>query len=39
MKEKLVRDVMEFGVPACEINTSLPDVARLLSQEARDIWS
>ena len=37
MKDKLVRDVMEFGVPACETTTSLTDVARLLSQEARDI--
>ena len=37
MKDKLVRDVMEIGVPACKANTSLTDVARLLSQEGRDI--
>jgi CBS domain-containing protein len=37
MKDKLVRDVMEFGVPACEVTASLADVARLLSLEARDI--
>jgi CBS domain-containing protein len=37
MKDKLVRDVMEIGVPVCKINTSLPDVAWLLSHEARDI--
>jgi CBS domain-containing protein len=37
MKEKLVRDVMAFGVPVCNSNTSLTDVARLLSEEARDV--
>jgi len=37
MKKKLVRDVMAIGVPACKPMTSLPDVARLLSEEARDI--
>jgi CBS domain-containing protein len=37
MKDKLVRDVMEIGVPVCKTNTSLPDVARLLSQQTRDI--
>jgi CBS domain-containing protein len=37
MKHKLVREVMEIGVPACKISTPLADVARLLSQEARDI--
>jgi CBS domain-containing protein len=37
MKEKLVRDVMEIGVPACKTNTCLTDVARLLAEEARDI--
>jgi CBS domain-containing protein len=37
MKNKLVRDVMQFGVPVCKTSTSLPDVARLLAQEVRDI--
>jgi CBS domain-containing protein len=37
MKDKLVRDVMSFGVPACEADTSLTVVALLLAQEARDI--
>lgn len=37
MKDKLVRDVMDYGVPSCKADTSLSDVARLLSQEARDI--
>ena len=37
MKEKLVRDVMAFGVPVCTSNTSIIDVARLLSEEARDV--
>lgn len=37
MKDKLVRDVMEIGVPVCKTHTSLSDVARLLSQQARDI--
>jgi CBS domain-containing protein len=37
MKEMLVRDVMQIGVPACETNSSLTDVARLLSEEARDV--
>lgn len=37
MKDKLVRDVMAFGVPACDVNTSLTNVARLLAQEVRDI--
>ncbi len=35
MKDKLVRDVMSFGVPACAADTSLADVALLLAQEAR----
>lgn len=37
MKDKLVRDVMAIGVPACRIDTSLTDVARMLSEEERDI--
>jgi CBS domain-containing protein len=37
MKDKLVRDVMEIGVPACNTDTSLTDVARMLSEEGRDI--
>jgi CBS domain-containing protein len=37
MKDKLVRDVMEIGVPACKTTTSLTDVARMLSLEGRDI--
>ena len=37
MKNKLVRDVMEIGVPACKTTTTLIDVARLLSQEGREI--
>ncbi len=37
MKEKLVRDIMQLGVPACETDTPLPDVARLLSEEERDV--
>jgi CBS domain-containing protein len=37
MKDKLVRDVMDIGVPVCKTNASLPAVARLLSHEARDI--
>ena len=37
MKEKPVRDLMAFGVPACKTNTCLTDVARLLCEEARDI--
>ncbi len=37
MKDKLVRDVMQFGVPACGTDTSLTDIARMLSEEARDI--
>jgi CBS domain-containing protein len=37
MKEKLVRDVMAIGVPACKTDTSLTDVARMLSEEVRDI--
>jgi CBS domain-containing protein len=37
MKNKLVRDVMEIGVPGCNTDTSLTDVARLLSEEGRDI--
>ncbi len=37
MLEKLVRDVMELGVPACKTNTPLTEVARMLSEEARDI--
>lgn len=37
MKDKLVRDVMAIGVPACQANTSLTDAARLLSLEERDI--
>ena len=37
MKEMLVRDLMQIGVPACEINASLIDVAQLLSEEARDM--
>jgi CBS domain-containing protein len=37
MKDKLVRDVMTFGVPSCTVDTSLTEVAHLLSHEARDI--
>jgi CBS domain-containing protein len=37
MKEKLVRDTMQLGVPACETNTPLTDVARLLAREGRDV--
>ncbi len=37
MNEKLVRDTMQLGVPACEADTSLPDVARLLAEEERDV--
>jgi CBS domain-containing protein len=37
MKDKLVRDVMSIGVPACKTTTSLPDVARMLFEEGRDI--
>ncbi len=37
MKKKLVRDIMQLGVPACETDTPLPDVARLLSEEERDV--
>ena len=37
MKDKLVRDVMQFGVPACGIGTPLTDIARMLSEEAREI--
>jgi CBS domain-containing protein len=37
MKDKLVRDVMMIGVPVCKVDTSLTDVARLLSEEARDL--
>ncbi len=37
MKDKLVRDVMQIGVPACKSDTPLTDVARLLAEEARDI--
>jgi CBS domain-containing protein len=37
MKEKLVRDTMQLGVPVCKADTPLPDVARLLAQEARDV--
>jgi len=37
MKDKLVRDVMQIGVPVCKRNTFLADVARLLSEESRDI--
>jgi CBS domain-containing protein len=37
MKEKPVRDVMAIGVPACKTDTSLIDVAHLLSEEGRDI--
>ena len=37
MKDKLVRDLMQIGVPACETSASLIDVAHLLAEEARDI--
>lgn len=37
MNDKLVRDVMTIGVPACNTDTLLTDVARMLSQEARDV--
>jgi predicted transcriptional regulator len=37
MKDKLVRDVMQFGVPACGTDTPLTVVARMLSEEAREI--
>jgi CBS domain-containing protein len=37
VKNKPVRDVMAIGVPACKPTTSLPSVAQLLSQEAREI--
>ncbi len=37
MKEKLVRDTMQLGVPTCKTDTPLPDVARLLSEEERDV--
>jgi CBS domain-containing protein len=37
MKDKLVRDVMAIGVPACRSDTSVVDVARVLAEEARDI--
>jgi len=37
MKNKLVRDAMEIGVPACKTTTSLTNVAQLLSREAREI--
>jgi CBS domain-containing protein len=37
MKEKLVRDLMQIGVPTCETDTPLTEVARLLSQEERDV--
>ena len=37
MKNRLVRDVMAIGVPACKTTASLTDVAQLLSQEAREI--
>ena len=37
MKEMLVRDIMQIGVPECETDSSLTDVARLLSEEARDV--
>ena len=37
MNAKLVRDVMTFGVPACKSDTPLVEVARLLSEEERDI--
>jgi len=37
MKDKLVRDVMQIGMPTCKGDTSLIDVARLLAEEARDI--
>ena len=30
MKDKLVRDVMEIGVPVCKINTSLPEISYCL---------
>jgi CBS domain-containing protein len=37
MSGKLVRDLMQIGVPACKTHSSLTDVARLLAREARDI--
>lgn len=37
MKEMLVRDLMQIGVPACKTDSSLTDVARLLSEEGRDV--
>jgi predicted transcriptional regulator len=37
MKDKLVRDVMQIGVPACKTYSPLSDVARLLSEEGRDV--
>jgi CBS domain-containing protein len=37
MKDKLVRDVMTFGVPTCQSDTSLHEVARLLAHEGREI--
>jgi CBS domain-containing protein len=37
MEKKLVRDLMQIGMPACKGSASLTDVARLLSEEARDI--
>jgi CBS domain-containing protein len=37
MNGKLVRDVMAFGVPACKPDCPLVEVARVLSEEERDI--
>jgi CBS domain-containing protein len=37
MNERLVRDTMQLGVPVCEIDTPLPEVARLLALEERDV--
>jgi len=37
MSEKAVRELMQIGVPVCEIDTPLAEVARLLSEEERDI--
>jgi CBS domain-containing protein len=37
MSEKAVRELMQIGVPVCKIDTPLVEVARLLSEEERDI--
>ncbi len=34
--DKLVRDIMKIGVPTCQVDTKLPEVAKIMARENAD---